>query len=101
MDKKQINKLSSFDKDIVELLKNQDTPVIAKLYKRYQEVIILGPTNAKVELYNLLQADHHFDNIKINIKQAQKMTEPEEHAFVRRYFTRRFLIPLSKKSINN
>jgi Lhr-like helicase len=66
---------------------------LAEIIQRYQEVIIFGPTSAKVELYNLLKADHHFDAIKINIKQAQKMTEPEEHAFVRKYFTGRFLIP--------
>ena len=66
---------------------------LAEIIGRYQDVLIFGPTDAKVELYNLLKADHHFDAININIKQAQKMTENQEHAFVKKYFTGRFLIP--------
>jgi Lhr-like helicase len=66
---------------------------LAEIIKKYQDVLIFGPTDAKVELYNLLKADHHFDAININIKQAEKMTENQEHAFVKKYFTGRFLIP--------
>lgn len=66
---------------------------LAEIIKKYKDVIVFGPTNAKVELYNILKADHHFDEININIKQTDKMTEPEEQAFVKKYFANRVLIP--------
>ena len=30
--------------------------------------------------------NHHFDKIKIGVKPADKMTENQQHAFVREYF---------------
>ena len=52
----------------------------------YDEVLIFGPTNAKAELCNVLKADQHFKNIVITMQPADKMTEPQEHAFVKAYF---------------
>ncbi len=52
-------------------------------------VILFGPTNAKVELYNLLKADHHFDHIKIEVIEADKMTENQQHAFVKKHFSKK------------
>ena len=54
--------------------------------KNYQEVVLFGPTDAKNELLNLLKADHLFENIKIEVKHYDKMTENQMHAFVREYF---------------
>ena len=48
--------------------------------------MLFGPTDAKTELFNLLKADHHFDKINIETKHADKMTENQQHAFVREYF---------------
>ncbi len=62
--------------------------LLANAIKPYTDVLLFGPTNAKTELHNLLKADHHFDNIKIQVVQADKMTEPQQHAFVRDYFTK-------------
>jgi hypothetical protein len=59
---------------------------IANVLKGHNEVLLFGPTNAKVELSNILKADHHFDNIKIDILDADKMTENQQHAFVRKHF---------------
>lgn len=59
---------------------------IAEVIKNYQDVILFGPTDAKLELSNILIADHHFDKISINIENADKMTENQEHAFVKDYF---------------
>ncbi len=56
--------------------------------KNYTDVILFGPTNAKVELFNILKADHLFAKIKIETKQADKMTENQQHAFVKEYFSR-------------
>jgi len=53
----------------------------------YQQVILFGPTDAKSELLNLLNADHRFEKIKITTKHTDKMTENQEHAFVREHFS--------------
>ncbi|MFI5219142.1 MAG: hypothetical protein ACHQNT_06600 [Bacteroidia bacterium] len=54
----------------------------------YDAVILFGPTDTKVELFNILRADHRFAKIKIEIKQTDKMTENQQHAFVREYFSK-------------
>lgn len=54
--------------------------------RKYQEVVIFGPTDAKIELLNLLKSDHLFENIKIEVKQTDQMTEYQRHDFVREYF---------------
>ncbi|MGI8637564.1 MAG: hypothetical protein ACR2KZ_19375 [Segetibacter sp.] len=50
--------------------------------------MIFGPTNARIELLNILEADLHFSKIKIETKASDKMTENQEHAFVRDYFSK-------------
>jgi stalled ribosome rescue protein Dom34 len=74
MHNKEQQQQSAFYKKIGESIKN------------YDEVILFGPTDAKQELFNLLKADHHFDKIKIEVKQSDKMTENQQHAFVKDYF---------------
>lgn len=59
--------------------------------KNYEDVIIFGPTDAKSELLNILRADHNFENIKLEIEQTDKMTQNQQHAFVKDYFSRREL----------
>ncbi len=60
---------------------------LGEVIQNYDEVLLFGPTDAKVELFNTLTADHHFEKIKIEIKQADKMTENQQHAFVREHFS--------------
>lgn len=55
--------------------------------KNYDHVLLFGPTDARVELMNILKADSRFSKIKIETRQADKMTENQEHAFVKEYFT--------------
>lgn len=62
---------------------------IGESIKDYDSVLLFGPTNAKTELLNILEADLSFSKIKIETKQADKMTENQEHAFVRDYFSER------------
>jgi hypothetical protein len=62
--------------------------VLSDIIRNYEGVVLFGPTSAKTELFNILKADNRFVKIKIEIKQADKMTENQEHAFVRSYFTR-------------
>jgi hypothetical protein len=52
----------------------------------YKEVLLFGPTDAKAELLNLLKEDKRFSGIKINLEPCEKMTENQEHMFVKRYF---------------
>ncbi|MDQ2863012.1 MAG: hypothetical protein M3R50_05055 [Bacteroidota bacterium] len=61
---------------------------IAESIKDYDEVLVFGPTNARVELLNILEEDLHFSKIKIETKPRGKMTENREHAFVRDYFSK-------------
>lgn len=61
---------------------------LAEVIKHYEEVILYGPTDAKVELFNTLSHDHVFANIRIEVKQADKMTENQQHAYVLRHFSR-------------
>ncbi len=60
---------------------------LGETIKNYEEVILFGPTDAKVELFNVLKKDHSFAKIKIEIKQTDKMTENQQHAFVKEYFS--------------
>ncbi|MCF8239050.1 MAG: hypothetical protein K9I85_12890 [Saprospiraceae bacterium] len=54
---------------------------------KYNHVLLFGPTNAKVELYNYLDKDLHFKDIKFDIESADKMTANEKIAFVKNHFT--------------
>ncbi len=59
---------------------------LGDVIKEYDAVVLFGPTNAKVELFNLLRKDFLFSKIQIDIKPADKMTETQQQAFVRDYF---------------
>jgi hypothetical protein len=61
---------------------------IGVVIRKYKEVILFGPTKAKNELLNILKADHHFSNIKIEALSADKMNENEQHKFVKDYFSK-------------
>ena len=61
---------------------------IAVSIRDYDEGLLFGPTDAKAELVNILKADLSFSKIKIETEQADKMTENQEQAFVRDYFSK-------------
>ncbi len=60
---------------------------LGETIKNYEKVILFGPTDAKVELFNLLSTDHRFANTQIEVIQTDKMTENQQHAFVREHFS--------------
>ncbi len=62
--------------------------ILGEVIKHYEDVILFGPTEAKVELFNFLRVDHRFDKTKIEVEKTDKMTEKQEHAFVREHFSR-------------
>jgi hypothetical protein len=61
---------------------------LGSVIRNYTEVILFGPTEAHAELLNILRADHLFEKIKINVQKTDKMTENQEHAFVKKYFSK-------------
>lgn len=61
---------------------------LGEVIKNYEEVILFGPTNAKVELLHILKENHHFDKIQIEAQNADKMTDNQQVAFVKNYFSK-------------
>jgi len=61
---------------------------LGEAIKNYDEVVLFGPTNAKQELCNILRSDQAFKKIKISVKQADQMTENQQHAFVKGFFSK-------------
>jgi hypothetical protein len=59
---------------------------LGDVIRNYQEVVLFGSTDAKNELLNLLRTDHLFNNIKIEVKNSDKMTAEKMHDFVSAYF---------------
>ena len=59
---------------------------IGDIIKKYQDVVLFGPTDAKNELFNQIKTDHLFEDIKIEIKNSDKMTEAQMKTFVRDYY---------------
>jgi len=71
---------------------NKERSQLATYYKKlsdailnYDEVILFGPTEAKDELVNSLKNNHLFDKIEIVVKPADKMTENEQHEFLKEF----------------
>ncbi len=61
---------------------------LAQIIKSFDEVILFGPTDAKVELFNILKDNHQFDAIKIEVKNTDKMSDKEQRNFIDDYFKR-------------
>jgi hypothetical protein len=62
---------------------------LGAIIRNFQDVVLFGPTNAKVELLNILRADHQFEHIRLETRESDKMTQNEQQAFVRNYFSAR------------
>ena len=67
------------------MMHNKNQQQQAEYYKKlggfiedYDAVLLFGPTDAKVELFNLLKADKQFDKIKIETVPSEKMTGNQE-----------------------
>jgi stalled ribosome rescue protein Dom34 len=64
---------------------------ISDIIRNYESVLLFGPTEAKIELYNLLQTNHLFNNIEITVENTDKMTDNQQHAFVNEFFKNHLL----------
>ena len=59
---------------------------IADEILKYDNILLFGPTNAKVELHNYLDKDLHFKDKKIMVESSDKLTENEKDAFMKVHF---------------
>lgn len=60
---------------------------IAKIILNYKKVLLFGPTNAKIELFNMLCEDQRFFKIKIYFKETGRLTLNQRNRFIRQHFT--------------
>ncbi len=93
-DSTHAEKVKTLDKGET-MMYNKNQQQLAEYYKKLglvikdcDEVLLFGPTDARTELYNLLKADKQFDQIAIETVASDKMTENQEKAFVRDYFSK-------------
>lgn len=61
--------------------------ILSAKIKEFDDVLLFGPTDAKTELHNILEKDKQFNEIKIFVKNTDKMTEKQQKAFVSEYFS--------------
>jgi hypothetical protein len=59
---------------------------IGEAIKNYKQIVLFGPTDAKIELFDVLSEDHRFVKIKVEIKETDKMSVNQQHAFINKYF---------------
>lgn len=59
---------------------------LSVIIKEFTTVVLFGPTNAKSELFNYLRLNHQFDSINIEVTNTDKITDNQQHKFVREYF---------------
>ena len=78
-----------------DIMHNKEQQMHEAYYKKigesilkYDHVLLFGPTKAKVELYNYLNKDLHFKDIKIDVKSSDKISNNEQHAFVNNHFSK-------------
>lgn len=61
---------------------------IGEAIKNYKQIVLFGPTDAKVELFDVLSEDHRFVKIKVEIKETDKMNLHQQHEFISKYFAK-------------
>ena len=54
-----------------------------------QQVILFGPTYAKVNFYHQLKADSRFSKTRIDVTQAQEMNQIQQQDFVTNHFSKK------------
>lgn len=59
---------------------------VANLLLPFDEILIFGPGQAQEEFHNFLKGDMHFNNKKIIIDTAERMSDPQMIAKVRTQF---------------
>jgi len=65
---------------------NQYHNKIGRAIIKYHEIILFGPSDAKIDFFDFLSEDERFLKLKIEIKDADKMDVNQQHAFINDYF---------------
>ena len=93
----QGNKLGTSNNESLSFFNDQH--IQAEYYKKLEasihdckEVILFGPTYAKVKLYHVLRTDNRFAKTKIGVTQAENMTKTQQHEFVINHFSKKRFI---------
>ncbi len=60
---------------------------IGSVISNYDKVLLFGPTDAKTELFNQLREDNRFANIKINVKDSDKLDLHQRQEFINKHFS--------------
>ncbi|OYZ48757.1 MAG: hypothetical protein B7Y15_11435 [Bacteroidetes bacterium 24-39-8] len=76
-----------------KLMHHKENQMQEQFYKQlgiemqeYDEVLLFGPTEAKVELFNLLREMKACSHIHFSLRQAERMTANQQQAFVKDFF---------------
>ncbi len=72
-------------KETEQLKRYYDT--LTKLLSEYDEILLFGPTKAKVELNNHLKGIKSFSNKAIFVESTDNMTDNQKLAFAREFFS--------------
>ena len=87
----EINEVLNNNKCLINNKENQQLSKyfkrIAEQLKEYNELVLFGSTDAKVELNSILKEEELFQKIKIEIKNTAKMTDNQKKSFVKSYFS--------------
>jgi hypothetical protein len=59
---------------------------IASTIQGYSEILLFGPANAKLELFNVISDNPSIEEIRISIKSVAQMSENEMHIYVKDHF---------------
>lgn len=62
---------------------------IGEAIKNYKQIVLFGPSNAKVEFFDVLSEDERFVKIKFEIKETEKMSIHQQHDFILEYFAKK------------
>jgi molybdopterin converting factor small subunit len=88
----QIENLRMDERLMHNKVKNEQSDFYEKLsyiINDYDEVLLFGPTEAKTELFNLLKDNRKFEKIKISVEPTDKITENQQHAFLKNFYKKK------------
>ena len=59
---------------------------ISDIIKFYPQIVLFGPIGAKEELYKIMSANYHFNDIKMSFVNTGIMSDAQMHEFVKQYY---------------
>jgi len=81
--------------NISDLLINKEKHVLYNYYnkigeaiKNYKQIVLFGPSDAKIEFFDVLSEDERFVKLKVEIRETDKMTMHQQHDFILEYFAK-------------